>query len=245
MQKGKKTFILGDKFLKLTKNTIVIAELHLGPRTWIRDYELIKKNIHKTIHNIQHLLKREEPRELLILGDVKEKIGLPPLFIRTAIKKGFKRLLKHVEQIRVIKGNHDGRIEEVLDLEGISFAKKEVREIKENKIILFHGHKFFPIQHYDTAVTAHIHPAVNVSSSSLSVPLVKAWASVQLTVSEKNIEWLILPAYSNAITGVALNKLPKEEIRRLMPFKDKEKLKLDQLTLWHEDLTPLERKQFN
>lgn len=244
MQYGKKTFMLGNKFLQLTKNVIVVAELHLGPRTWIQDYELIKRNIHNTLQQVQDLLKREGPRELLILGDVKEKIGVPPPFIKNAIKKGFTKLLENVDQITIIKGNHDGKLEEVLDLDGVSFAKKAVREIQNKQVILFHGHKFFSIEGYDTAVTAHIHPAVNVSSASLSVPLVKVWASFQLSTAKKDIEWLILPAFSNAITGVALNKFSKEQIRQWMPFKQKERLKVKQLTLWHQDHTPLERKTF-
>lgn len=240
----RKNILLDDCFLQLEQGTLVIAELHLG-KPQMRDYKLSGKNIRESFDRINSLLRKENPEELIILGDVKEKIGLPPKPLQEKMKKGFRTLLDHVKRIKVIKGNHDGRIEDFLDFERVTFKKKEERVIHGRKVLLFHGHKFFPLTPYDLAISAHIHPAANISSENLSVPLVKVWASFQLSFSKGEIHWIILPAFSRWIKGIALNTLQEKRIRELMPFTDKGDLTLEELNLLYTDLTPLKKIRFS
>lgn len=234
---------LKESFLELN-HTIVIAELHLGaPTRYFRDYTLVRKSISRTFQRINSLLS-EETEELLILGDLKEKIGLPSRSVQNGLRSGLQSVLNHVDRVKIIKGNHDGTLDEFLDIEGVSFGKKVVRKLNGKKIILFHGHKFFPIKPYDIAITAHIHPAANVSSEEISTPLVKAWASFDLSHSEGTTKWVIIPAFSKNIKGVALNELPTEEIEKIMPFKQEETIKLKRLKLYYTDLTPIEEISF-
>lgn len=234
---------LKKSFLELN-HTIVIAELHLGaPSRFFRDYTLVRKSISKTFQRINSLVKNGA-KELLILGDLKEKIGLPPRSVQEGLRNGLQSVLNYVDRIKIIKGNHDGTLDEFLDIEGISFGKKAVRKHSGKKIILFHGHKFFPIKPYDIVITAHIHPATNVSSEDLSIPLVKSWASFDLSHSEDKKKWVIIPAFSKKIRGVALNELPIEEIKKIMPFKDQEEIKLKRLKLYYTDLTPITEISF-
>ncbi|NIU85016.1 MAG: hypothetical protein GWN31_14175 [Candidatus Thorarchaeota archaeon] len=224
--------------------TLVIAELHLG-KPLIRDRKLSEQEIIQTFGRIRSLINEYNSKEVLILGDVKEQIGLPPKPVQRKIRHGFESILNHTDRVKIIKGNHDGRIEDFLDIEGISFAYKEERRVGSQKVVLFHGHKFFPVNTYDIAITAHIHPAANISSDTLAVPIVKTWAIFDLIHQKGEAKWVILPAFSPWITGVSLNTLPKNDIKRLMPFKGKNEIEIKRLELLYTDLTPLVERSFS
>jgi len=102
------------------------------------------------------------PDLLVILGDVKEPIGLS--FTMKRILMGFFSELREIPTI-ITKGNHDGRIEEVA-------GKFPNVEVVEHKVIdgalLIHGHTTLPEVEFSEAYLGHIHPAYTFKSGGVS-----------------------------------------------------------------------------
>lgn len=102
------------------------------------------------------------PDLLVILGDVKEPIGLS--FTMKRILMGFFSELREIPTI-VTKGNHDGRIEEVAG----KFPNVEVGEYKViDGALLLHGHTLLPEVEFREAYLGHIHPAYTFKSGGIS-----------------------------------------------------------------------------
>ncbi|GAB6136266.1 metallophosphoesterase [Thermococcus prieurii] len=135
---------------------------------------------------------------LIILGDVKEPLGLS-----FRLKEMLLRFFSSLKDVRVLiaKGNHDGRIEEVAG----KFTNIEVREhfLLDGKLFL-HGHTRLPKIEFEEAFLGHAHPAYTLKSGGVARK-VKVFARVN--------EFLVLPTANPYIEGFDVR-----EGLKLVPF---------------------------
>jgi len=131
-------------------------------------------------------VSERDPDLLVILGDLKDSIGLGAATRR--LLEGFFSELRGIPVI-VTKGNHDGRIEEV----AADFPDVEVVEsaIIDGKLFL-HGHTTLPEGEFDEAFLGHIHPVHFIESGGL-VRRTKVFARVG--------RFLVLPSINPVIEG--------------------------------------------
>lgn len=139
---------------------MVIADLHMG---W--EMSLSGKGIHvpsqtpKLLNRLIDLLSEYKPDEILVLGDVKHTIAAAEKMEWHDIPDFFNALKKRVQQVSIIRGNHDGNLEPLLP-EGITVLPST--GVAFGDVGFFHGHQWPSpaLLKCKTLVMGHVHPVV-------------------------------------------------------------------------------------
>jgi putative SbcD/Mre11-related phosphoesterase len=139
---------------------IVVADLHIG---W--EMALSHKGIHvptqtpKLLTKLTDLLLAYKPEKLLILGDVKHTVATAETMEWRDVPDFFNALEKHVKEILIIRGNHDGNLEPLLP--------ESVKVLPSSGIVtgdvgFFHGHQWPSpaLLGCKTLVMGHVHPVI-------------------------------------------------------------------------------------
>jgi len=140
--------------------TLVIADPHLG---W--EIALQAKGIHvpsqtsKLLKKLVTLLSKYKPDALVILGDVKYTVVKTEPSEWHDIPEFFTELKRHINDIAIVRGNHDANLEPLLP-ENIKLLPATGAAI--GGIGLFHGHKWPSpeLLKCKTLVMGHLHPVV-------------------------------------------------------------------------------------
>ncbi|AGK60472.1 putative ICC-like phosphoesterase [Archaeoglobus sulfaticallidus PM70-1] len=162
---------------------IVLADLHLGL-------------VHFDRKVIENAVRAAEGYDgVILLGDVKHDIGLRLRELKEVenLKDNLLNLGIDEGNIVLVKGNHDGGIDEVIKTEGF-FISKDTG--------FFHGHRKPPEEVLESRniVFAHIHPAVFiqdvVGGFKRRVWLSGKWGDRNVTV---------MPAFNDLCSSLAVN----------------------------------------
>ena len=140
--------------------TMVIADLHIG---W--EIALSQKGIHiptqtpKLLNKLTTLISTYRPEKLLILGDVKHTVATEEIGEWQDIPDFFNELKRQIQEILIIRGNHDGNLEPLLP-ENIKILPATGVTIGE--VGFFHGHRWPSpsLLKCKTLVMGHVHPVV-------------------------------------------------------------------------------------
>ena len=140
--------------------TLIIADLHLG---W--EINLAKKGIHipsqmpKILQKLLQLMNKTKPNTLIILGDVKHSVVKAEPSEWRDIPEFFKTIKTRVNDIQVIRGNHDGNLEPLLPP---TVQLHPSTGITLNTTGLFHGHTWpaKKLLNCNTLIMGHAHPTV-------------------------------------------------------------------------------------
>ena len=140
--------------------TLAIADLHIG---W--EMALSEKGIHvptqtpKILQKLTMLLTRYKPEKLLILGDVKHTVATAEMGEWHDIPEFFDELKRHVSDISIIRGNHDGNLEPLLP-ENIKLLPATGTTFGE--VGFFHGHQWLSpmLLKCRTLIMGHVHPVI-------------------------------------------------------------------------------------
>jgi putative SbcD/Mre11-related phosphoesterase len=140
--------------------TLVIADPHIG---W--EMALQERGIHvpsqtpKLLKKLVALLLKHKPNSLLIIGDVKYTVTATEPGEWHDIPDFFTELQRHVNDISIVRGNHDGNLEPLLP-ENVRLLQATGTIIDD--IGLFHGHKWpLPtLLKCKTLIMGHVHPVV-------------------------------------------------------------------------------------
>jgi putative SbcD/Mre11-related phosphoesterase len=147
--------------IKTDKTRIMaIADLHIG---W--EMALSQRGIHvpsqtpKLLKKLTDLLSAYKPEKLLILGDVKHTVATAEIGEWQDIPDFFNELKRQIEDIIIIRGNHDGNLEPLLP-ENIKILPATGTAIDE--VGFFHGHRWPSptLLGCKTLVMAHVHPTI-------------------------------------------------------------------------------------
>lgn len=230
--------------LLINNKTLVMSDLHLG-RLFIRDREMVMSILEYEISKVICLANKVRPKTIIFNGDMKESIGNPPLIVREYLEKLLEHLAPFVKEIIIIKGNHDGKIEEVLNKNRSFYQiliQNNVMEYNE-KLIIGHGHKKISgklINDAEIIISAHIHPALKIVNNGVKV---KIWGLFEvgpdtLKSDEETLhKWLVMPAFSGMVEGMALDSIFNEELIRFSPFPNNWKIFKKRFMLL--DITPI------
>jgi len=139
---------------------MVIADLHIG---W--EMALSQKGIYvptqmpKLLQKLKRLISTYKPSKLLILGDVKYTIVTADIGEWHDIPDFFNELKKQIQEIYIIRGNHDGNLEALLP-ESIRILPATGTTLGE--IGVFHGHRWPSpsLLKCKTLLMGHVHPIV-------------------------------------------------------------------------------------
>lgn len=227
--------------LKARKSrTLVIADLHIG---W--EIALSQRGIHvptqapKLLQKLKSLISACKPEKLLILGDVKHTVATAEIGEWQDIPDFFNELKKQIQEIHIIRGNHDGNLEPLLP-ENIKILP--ATGITLGEVGFFHGHRWPSptLLKCKTLIMGHIHPVVAfrdpagfritsqvwVKASCDKTQLTKVLLQKYKVKIEKNPEetlWkhykikpktsqlFIMPSFNDFLGGKPLNKRKLDE----------------------------------
>lgn len=191
----------------IVDDALVVGDLHLG-----LEYELRAKGItikpqwDEIRKRLFHLLRSHSVNRLVILGDLKHNI---PAVSWQEYKKlpGLIEDLSDSCEVTIIKGNHDGLLEELLG------GRFEVLKSKDIGNALFaHGHMNVDPSGFEYLILGHNHPCVELRDELGYGIREPAWARAKL--NEFGLEYfglsrspivIIVPAFNAMLPGNPLN----------------------------------------
>jgi len=189
---------------------IVIADLHIGiEREWMRG--ISRRILEKLKEDISRLLKKSECENLIVLGDLKHTVEGATREDERVIRN-FLEELSSLTEILIVKGNHDGGIEEISP-DGIEI--KDARGFRMGEVAFLHGHASpkEDIMSSRIIVTAHVHPVISFRERSGLRIFERVWVRMR---AEREI--LILPAFNNICGGAEINSALLQESPVLRNF---------------------------
>ena len=139
---------------------IVIADPHLGWETGLQQKGIhIPSQTPKILKNLITLLSKYKPDMLVILGDVKYTVVSAEPGEWREIPEFFEKLGSHVNEIVVVRGNHDANLEPLLP-ENVRILPATGTVI--DNVGLFHGHKWPSplLLSCKIMIMGHLHPVM-------------------------------------------------------------------------------------
>lgn len=215
--------------------TLVIADLHIG---W--EIALSQRGIHvptqtpKLVQKLKNLAFTYKPEKLLILGDVKHTVATAKTGEWHDVPNFFDEIKQQIEEIHVIRGNHDGNLKPMLpeNIEILSATGLIVGNVG-----LFHGHCWPSpaLLKCKTLMMGHVHPVValrdpagfritsqvwvkaecegaKLAETLLRKHRIKTEGSVEETlrkrygIKPKTSQLFIIPSFNDFLGGRPLNK---------------------------------------
>ncbi len=189
------------------KRYLVVADLHIG-----FEYELFTSGIsipsqtRRILKRLENLIEEFKIKKLILLGDIKHNIPLPSKQEKYELPNFFKTLNELTELI-IVKGNHDGNIEEYISSEVKIYGGEGFRE---GKYAFAHGHAWIGKDLCKAKVLflGHEHPAIEFRDK-YGRSVEPAWIITKpKSYSEECLieKVVLLPSFNHLIGGIAFNK---------------------------------------
>jgi len=213
--------IFGKPILKITsgnRKIIALADIHLGYEAGLLKKGLIiKSKIDEILDEILEILISEQPDHLIIVGDLKDELFGAGAGTEYRLTRFFSKLGEEVEKITVVKGNHDGRIEDVLPEDAALIGSRG--GIVEN-VGFFHGHSWplAEVLEAPLVVTAHNHATFSSILAGEKYFYHPCWVRGKLDANKvtehypdadpKKMaegEFILLPSFAKTGKGVVVN----------------------------------------
>jgi putative SbcD/Mre11-related phosphoesterase len=216
------------------RKALVLADLHLGIEVEFRQKGVnVGSQTEKLLAHAIRCVEVAEPDVIILLGDVKHIVPQLSYAERREVPHFLAQLAAYAP-VCVVKGNHDGRLQNLLPavVEPEWQLKHEIR-IKSTTGFIFdtvgyaHGHSW-PAQELFAArylVIGHNHPRIRLRSSGSPYSSMKpVWVRARCDpgainehypglelAAEAQTPWvIIMPAFNELCGGVAVNSTKRE-----------------------------------
>ncbi|MBS3056478.1 MAG: metallophosphoesterase [Candidatus Aenigmarchaeota archaeon] len=147
-------FIINFPAMKIA-DFLVIADIHLGITREIYEAGVrLPSQVENLSDRINYLLKKTKTKNLIIIGDLRHRIPIPSFQEENEVPEFIRKI--NAYQIILVKGNHDGNIESLLN--DTNVIVKPWYEISD--YIFLHGHTKLPETSAKKIVIAHNHPGI-------------------------------------------------------------------------------------
>lgn len=181
-------FVKNKPALKI-KDKLIIADLHIGIEKdfWKKNIN-IPKQTEKLVNKVNSLIKTTKAKEVVILGDLRNS-----LYQRDFDKKEIEYFLEKISKksrIILIKGNHDGLIED------FGYETKKFYLIGD--YLLTHGHLKIPekYKNVENIIIGHNHPGIKFKDDVGVTSIETCWL-----ISENEKKIIMMPAF-NPLCGI-------------------------------------------
>ncbi len=199
-------------------DSLIITDVHIGI-----EYEFYKSGINlptqtkKIRKKIESLLKGTKAKKLIILGDLTHQVPGISWQERKEIPKMMEKLNKRAE-IHIIKGNHDGELETLIENDDIKIHGS--KGFLHKDVAFVHGNAW-PTKDQlkaKTLIMGHIHPTIEftdhfgfrmVEKCWIRAPVNKEALAKKYKTDEDDInleEVIVVPVFNSLIGGMAINK---------------------------------------
>lgn len=205
------------------EKSLILSDLHLGI-----EYEIYKKGINipprmeKQKKRILNLINKTDSKRLILLGDVKHNVPKISIGERERLPSFFESLVNEVE-VHIIKGNHDGNIEKIVQNEEVEIHSSS--GYKMDKFYFNHGHAWpdKEVLRAETLIRGHSHPALEFKDKLGFSSKLPCWLKCKINnkilenklgkVDEKNLKKVItVPSFNKMISGMPVNREGKKPL---------------------------------
>ncbi len=181
----------------LYKDHLIIGDLQLGyEQVAQRRGTLIPKfQLQDILERLGKIFHRVHAKTLIINGDVKHEFGSILEQEWREVLQFFDFCLHHVQEIIVVKGNHDLVIDPIAQKRNI----KVVDSYRIDNILIFHGHTLLK-KTAPAMIIGHEHPAISFKEKpgdKFKCFLVGSW---------KNSTLLVMPSFNPLTDGSDVTK---------------------------------------
>ncbi len=190
----------------LYNGSLVVADLHIG-----YEFELEKKGYivpsqtDKMITGIREMLVETGAKRLIINGDLKHNIPQGSWQEYREIPKALDSWLKETSEIHLLKGNHDGGIE--------NYTPSEIIVHDPDGAVIdgigyFHGHATpsEKVLRTENIVTAHSHPAVSLKDRLDRKERYHCWVRFDFCKDDLHGQGILMPTYNELLGGTSINE---------------------------------------
>lgn len=202
-----------------SERILVVADLHIG---W--EISLVEKGIHipSQIARIQtrllQVIEASKPERIIFLGDLKQAIPRISFEEWRSVPVFLETIQKHVDDVSVVLGNHDGELEPLTPRSVKIFPSNGIVVGKEAHIGLFHGHAWPSpkVLECEVLIMGHIHPVL------LFRDRLSFWMMGQVWVKTKCDPHRLAKAYLKYL-NVKATDMPEEALKERLGIELKEK----------------------
>jgi len=188
-------------------NAIAIADLHLGYELALAEQGIFipQVQLKEILKDLSGIFKLVKPRKLIIVGDVKHEFGEASFQEWREVKKLVAYLKKKVEEIILVRGNHDNYLLNITSKLGIEVFDPFYLE---KGVCFVHGHKKVELPQFKILIIAHEHPSLVLKEGydRVKIPCL-LYGRMK---SGKN--FICLPAFSSWASGTNVNVVSREEL---------------------------------
>jgi putative SbcD/Mre11-related phosphoesterase len=205
--------ILNEPALLINKKILLVADLHIGIESELREQGINTASQTKTMTNrLITLCEKYKPEEIILLGDIKHNIPSSTIQERKDVRDFLETIQTH-GIIHIIPGNHDGNIQKISPLDIIIHPSDGF--ILEN-LGFVHGHRWpsEEIMQCEQIIMAHTHPTIMFTDRLEHKTFEPCWLkakTIQDKLKEKyadsnDPQILILPAFNPLCGGISANR---------------------------------------
>lgn len=198
-----------------TGTALLVADYHAGLERALRyrDGVSVHSREKQRRQRLLSVIEDTGATELIVVGDLMHSIGEPTYSERTELEALIEAIPSRVE-VTVIKGNHDGDIEQWLEGATVHEAPGTVVD----GLALSHGHTWPPEAALGASVLVigHEHPQVRLEDSVGGATVHRVWLRGRLDGTviaehldidppERNPELIVMPAFNELSGGTWIN----------------------------------------
>lgn len=173
--------------------SLILSDIHIGFDRELEESGFrLPRQTDILIQKIKKLVKENKCKELIILGDLKHSITVRPDIEET---KSFVNKLKEFVKSILVQGNHDGALQNYLDIE-----VKSGKGFKKGKYYFMHGHALPKKQAFDCEkiISSHLHPIVEFHDSLGGRISERVWL--------RGKQLIVMPAFNELLGGVDIRE---------------------------------------
>ncbi len=170
-------------------DTLVLADLHLGFEDDMasKGVYLPRVQYEKAVGLLREALEKTRASRVVIAGDVKHVFSRLTWQERTEVGGLFSFLKERVEEVVVVRGNHDNYLAAVAEAYGVEI----VPSLRLGDVLIIHGHVGVEMREGDLVIMGHEHPSIALRDSIGVVARFPCFLHVPL---RNGAEALVLPA---------------------------------------------------
>ena len=192
--------------------TLIVSDLHIGYVYGRNKRGIVLPEAKRPEEDIFRLVEKIKPDRLIFLGDFKDEIFGTSHPIAGRIWKFLRELLEKTN-VTIIKGNHDGKIEEIIPEEVELIPAEGIRLVEDgtNKSIgMWHGHASPALDVWtaDITISAHAHPAYSFQDEIGAKITQKVWVRAKWLNTEQGKPdrvHIIIPPFNRYIEGYSVD----------------------------------------
>ncbi|MEM0348814.1 MAG: metallophosphoesterase family protein [Candidatus Caldarchaeum sp.] len=219
----------GALLLEKPVKTLAVADLHLGFEEELRSKGVrVPLQSLKIVDELVNVVESTGAKRLIVVGDLKHNVqGLSRLEYEI-VPKFVNPVKRLVDELIVLPGNHDGKIEKVLS--GYAkFCPADGFIVEEESVGFTHGHvkPSIDVVSMDVVVTGHLHPVLRIGRGGSSVRM-GVWLRIRgdrrklftklfktdAPPSPSEIFLIIMPSFNKIMQGRSVTELSQSSLTR-------------------------------